>query len=400
MVDTQPLKKQFNIDDSSIAADPYPTYDELRAECPVGHTDYRGGYFYVTDYQSVRTAFRSPELFSSAQIKIPFIDEEPEIPLQLDGAEHAKWRALLDPLFSMSRMDRYISAIRAEAIGLLEDFVAAGGGDLASAFTIPFPSRNFCLIMGLAASSLDEYLNLQRDLSNVAATARHDLDNRTRAMEAYNRARDGVHTIFENLRSKRFDEGMRDDVVSFLLTAEIDGSKLTLEEFHNVCVLLFSAGLETVTATLGNFFWYFAEHPEQWQRLIDDPTLIPKAVEEMLRFESVVSTGRLVQVETELAGTKLCPGNRLLLITGAADRDPAVFENPDDVDFGRSPNRHLAFGGGPHRCLGSHLARMELRIALEEATRLMPKFGLTPGAKVVRTLGQIKAFDVLPLTVG
>jgi cytochrome P450 len=219
-------------------------------------------------------------------------------------------------------------------------------------------------------------------------------------MEAYNRARDGVREIFDNLRSHRSVEGMRDDVVSFLLTAEIAGRKLTVEEFHNVCVLLFSAGLETVTATLGNFFWYFAEHQEQWQRLIDDPTLIPKAVEELLRLESVVSTGRVVKVETELAGTKLCPGNRLLLITGAADRDPAVFENPDEVVFERSPNRHLAFGVGPHRCLGSHLARMELRVALEEAIRLMPRFSITPGGKVVRTLGQIKAFDVLPLTVG
>ncbi|MCU1373489.1 MAG: cytochrome, partial [Actinomycetia bacterium] len=309
-------------------------------------------------------------------------------------------RTLLDPLFSMTRMETYHDVIRAEARGLLEEFVAAGGGDLAPAFTIPFPSRIFCLIMGLPAASLDEYLNLQRDISNVAATTRHDVDDRARAMEAYMRARDGVHKIFEELREQRFAEGMEDDVVSFLLTAEVDGRKLTLEEFHNVCVLLFSAGLETVTATLGNYFWWFAENPDQWKRIVEDPTLIPKAVEELLRFESVVSTGRVVAAETELGGTKLCPGDRVMLLTGAADRDPAAFEDPDVVDFERSPNRHLAFGGGPHRCLGSHLARMELRIALEEAVRLMPDFHLTPGAAVVRTLGQIKAFDVLPITVG
>src|SRR5580704_18801335 len=101
MVDTQPMTtEQFNLDDTSIAADPYPTYAALRSACPVGHTEHRGGYFYATDYDSVRTVFRSPELFSNAQIKIPFIDEEPEIPLQLDGTEHTKWRTLLDPLFS------------------------------------------------------------------------------------------------------------------------------------------------------------------------------------------------------------------------------------------------------------------------------------------------------------
>ena len=396
MTDTQ----QFDIDDPAIAADPYPTFAELRATCPVGFTERRGGFWYTTDYESVRAVFRSPEVFSSAQIKVPFIDEEPEIPLQLDGEEHGQWRSVLDPLFSMARMETYRPAIVAEATSLMEAAVAAGQCDFARAFTIPLPSRIFCLIMGLPAASLDEYLNLQRDLSNVAATARHHVDNRAVALESYKRARDAVHRIFAELKAERLEHGMRDDVVSALLTADVEGRKLTDSEFHNVCVLLFSAGLETVTATLGNFFWYFAEHPEQWQRLIDDPTLIPKAVEELLRYESVVATGRVVSAETELAGQRLCPGDRVMLLTGAAGRDGDVFDDPDSVEFERSPNRHLAFGAGPHRCLGSHLARMELRIALELGTQLMPTFQLTPGASVVRTMGQIKAFDVLPLTIG
>jgi len=401
MTDTRASQtKPFNIDDPAIAADPYPTYAELRASCPVGHTETRGGFFYVSDYESVRHVFRTPALFSNAQIKVPYIDEEPEIPLQLDGEEHAGWRSMLDPQFSMTRMETYRPVIEAEARALMEAAVVAGQVEFASAFTIPFPSRIFCLIMGLPASSLDEYLNLQRDLSNVAATARHDVDNRAAAMASYKRAREAVHRIFAELKQERLDRGMRDDVVSALLQAEVDGHTLTDEQFHNVCVLLFSAGLETVTATLGNFFWYLAEHPEHWQRLVEDRALIPKAVEELLRFESIVSPGRLVVAETELAGTKLCPGDRLMLLTGSAGRDEAVFDAPDVVDFERSPNRHLAFGGGPHRCLGSHLARMELRIALETAAELMPKFTLTPGARVVRTLGQIKAFDVLPLTIG
>ena len=118
-------------------------------------------------------------------------------------------------------------------------------------------------------------------------------------------------------------------MVSALLTAEVDGRSLTDEEFHNICVLLFSAGLETVTATLGNFFWYLAEHPEQWQRLVEDPALIPKAVEELLRYESVVSVGRLVTADTEFYGQQLHTGDRVMLLTGAADRDGEMFEHPD-----------------------------------------------------------------------
>jgi cytochrome P450 len=394
--DVQP----FDLDDPALAGYPYAMYAEARDRCPVGYTEKRGGYFYVTDYENVRAAFRSPDRFSSAQIKIPFIDEEPEIPLQLDGDEHAKWRSVLDPLFSLGRLQSYQDAIRAEAAELMEKAVATGECDFASAFTIPFPSRIFCQIMGLPATSLDEYLNLQRDISNVAATPRTDLDDRTAAMESYARAREGVHRIFVDLKEQRLQHGLRDDVVSALLAAEVDGRPVSDEEFHNVCVLLFSAGLETVTATLGNFFWYLAEHPGRWRQLVDDPALISKAVEELLRYESVVATGRVVTTDTELGGQRLCPGDRILLITGAANRDDKVFDDPDDVVMERSPNRHLAFGLGPHRCLGSHLARMELRTALEEAARLMPSFKLTPGREVVRTMGLIKAFDVLPLTIG
>jgi cytochrome P450 len=390
----------FDIDDPAIAADPYAVYGQLRERCPVGYTERRGGYYYVADYESVRTVFRSPELFSNAQVKLPFIDEAPEIPLQLDGPLHATWRTILDPLFSMSRMEGYRAAIEAEAAGLMDAAVAAGQCDFASMFTIPFPSRIFCRIMGLPAASLDEYLNLQRDITNVAATVRTHADDRAAALESYNRARQAVHEIFVGLKAQRRRDGLRDDVVSGLLAAEIDGRHLTDDEFHNVCVLMFSAGLETVTATLGNFFWYLAEHQDHWQALVADPTLIPKAVEELIRYESVVATGRVVSQPTELAGQALCPGDRLMLITGSAGRDSAVFVAPDEVDFARTPNRHLAFGAGPHRCLGSHLARMELRVALEQAVRRMPRFTLTPGARVVRTLGQIKAFDVLPLTIG
>lgn len=400
MTEGQPAHCPFDIDDLSIAEDPYRKYAELRAQCPVGFTETRGGYWYLTDYESVRTAFNTPDVFSSAQVKVPYIPEDdPEIPLQLDGELHAKWRKILDPLFSKSRVATFLPLVQQQAEDLLDAAVQAGSGDFATAFTIPFPSRIFCIVMGLPADSLDQYLNLERDLANVAATRRADLDDRAAALKAYNRARAAIRTIFADLKQDRLKNGMRDDVVSALLTGELDGQPISDEDYHNVCVLLFIAGLETVTATLGNIFWYLAEHQDQWQALRADPSLVGVAVEEFLRYESVVAPGRVVVSDTELHGATLHAGDRVLLFTGSAGRDETVFEDPDEVVYSRKNKRHLAFGSGPHRCLGTHLARQELRVALEAAIPRISEFHLTPGHQVIRKMGQTKSFDVLPLTI-
>jgi cytochrome P450 len=385
----------FDLDAPEIKDDPYSKYAELRRTCPVGFTGTRGGYWYISDYESVRAAFRNPEVFSSREIKIPYLEDPDEIPLQLDGSAHARWREILDPLFTLNRIEGYRNLAQNECGTLISDFAAAGGGDFVQAFTVPFPSRIFCIIMGLEPAELDDYLVWQRALADV-----HNAPaDRDAVLRRYSEAREEVHKVFARIREDRLRGGFRDDIVSALLTAQLDGRPVTEDEYHNVCVLLFAAGLETVTATLGNIIWWLAEHPKERQRLIDDSSLISKAVEEFLRYESIVATGRVVTQDTELGGQQLSPGDRVMLLTGSADRDEAVFDRPDEVIFNRSPNRHLAFGGGPHRCLGSHLARMELRIAVEEILRAMPDFEITPGAEVVRSMGTIKNFDALPLTL-
>lgn len=396
----------FDIDDPSIIDDPYTKYAELRATCPVGFSETRGGFWYVADYESVRAGFRNPEMLSNAEIKVPAAGDPmgKYIPVQLDGPIHTRWRELLDPLFSLTRMESYRHAIRDEAVSLLEEVTAKGECDFAEMFTIPYPSRMFCLLMGLPPEGLDDYLTLQRDLAGVSAVVRtapgEERPDRETVVARYHQARQGVDGIFADLRQERLEHGMRDDLVSAILTGEVDGRPVTEQEYLNLTGLLFTAGLETVTATLGNMVLFLAEHPGHRRRLVEDPSLIQGAVEEFLRYESIVAPGRVVTSDGELGGQQLRAGDRVMLITGSAGRDEKMFENPDEVIFERSPNRHLAFGGGPHRCLGSHLARMELRVALTEICRLMPDFMVTPGKSPVRSLGQIKALDVLPLTVG
>jgi cytochrome P450 len=396
----------FDIDDPSIVDDPYTMYAEHRATCPVGFSETRGGFWYVTDYESVRAGFRNPELLSNAEIKVPAAGDPmgKYIPVQLDGPLHARWREMLDPLFTLTRMESYRDAIRDEAVRLIVEVVAKGECDFAQMFTIPYPSRMFCLLMGLPPEGLDEYLTLQRDLSGVSAVVRtapgEERPDRETVVAKYHEARQGVDSIFADLRKERLEHGFREDLVSAILTAEVDGRPVTEQEYHNLTGLLFTAGLETVTATLGNIVVFLADHPEHRRRLVQDPSLIPSAVEEFLRYESIVAPGRVVTTDGELGGQHMRAGDRVMLITGSAGRDEKVFENADEVVFERSPNRHLAFGGGPHRCLGSHLARMELRVALTEMCSLMPEFMITPGLAPVRSLGQIKALDVLPLTIG
>lgn len=395
---SQTALPQLDIDDPETADDPYPLYHELRATCPVGRSEFRGGFWYLSDYEFVRAAFRTPELMSSAQVRVPYIEDPngKEIPLQLDGAEHAKWRSILDPLFSLRRVENHRDVIRAQAVELLEDFVAAGEGDIVQSFTIPYPSRIFCLLMGLPAKRLDQYLSWNRDLSKGTS-----MTDREAAVAGFVAAKESVRQVFAELKEERLRDGFRDDVVSALLQSEVDGRLITDDEYHNICVLLFIAGLETVTATLGNFMWFLAAHPDHRRRLVADPSLVPSAVEELLRFESIVNPGRVVATDTTRFGDQpLRAGDRVVLLTGSAGRDEKIFENPDEVDFERSPNRHLAFGGGPHRCLGSHLARLELRTALEEVCRLLPEFHVTPGARPVRGLGQQKSMETLHLTVG
>lgn len=178
----------------------------------------------------------------------------------------------------------------------------------------------------------------------------------------------------------------RDDIMSVLLAAESEGSKLTDEEIVDMAFLLFMAGLDTVTSALGLSVAYLAQHPEQRDRLVKDPELIPSAIEELLRYESIVLAARTATEDVDLGGTLIKEGDVVLLNELAADRDPRQFPDADQVIFERHPNRHLAFGAGPHRCVGSHLARLEMRVLFEQMHSRIPSYRLKEGTVATRHL--------------
>jgi cytochrome P450 len=188
----------------------------------------------------------------------------------------------------------------------------------------------------------------------------------------------------------------RDDMLSFVVGGQLEGGPIPDQDLLDFCLLMFMAGLDTVASQLAYSFWHLATHADDRRRIVDDPSLVPVAIEEFLRYYSFVTPGRKLVRDTEVAGCPMAAGQMVYLPLVAANRDPREFERADEVIIDRAPNRHIAFGAGPHRCLGSNLARAELRVALEMWHDRIPNYRLADGAEVTEHGGQI-GISHLPL---
>jgi cytochrome P450 len=328
-------------------------------------------------------------VFSSNADALNIGNVRPLIPLQIDPPDHVRYRRLLDPLFAPKRMAALESRTAALVHRLVDRFVDRGHCDLASEFTIPLPSEVFLTMFGLPLEELDTFLRMKdgiiRPPGDLEAQAAH---RRATAEEMY--------AYFNKVLDARTADP-RDDILSGFLSAELEGRRLTREEILDICFLLMIAGLDTVTASLDCFFAYLAQHSDQRERLVADPALIPNAIEELFRWETpVTGVPRIAVQDVELGGTTIHAGDQIMILLGSANTDEAEFPDAEVVDLGRTVNRHLAFGGGVHRCLGSHLARLELRVALREFHSRIPSYRLAPDAALEYTAG-IRSLSSLPL---
>ncbi len=376
-----------------IAACPQPVYERMRAQCPVAR-DAFGGFPILSRHDDVLWALRHPEIFSSEmEMQMALGTARPMIPQQIDPPRQTDFRRILDPQFSRRRMQAIEPNVRQHAGELIDAFIDAGSCEFNSAFAIPLPCTAFLHLMGLPPEELELFLELKDGIIRPHLKSSDLEEMQTIRKQTGER----IYAYFENLIERRRTKPC-DDMTSYLVGAELDGRPLTNEEILDVCFLLLLAGLDTVTATLGCSVAYLAENPEQRRRLIEDPSLIPAAVEELLRWETpVTGVPRIVKREVTLHGVKLEAGQLVMLLLGASNTDDAEFREARKVDFDRERNRHLAFGGGPHRCLGSHLARLELRVALEELHRRIPDYRIEPG-KTPRFSPGIREVQYLPLT--
>jgi len=320
------------------------------------------------------------ELFSSATL-MPLGNVRPLIPLNVDPPKHSKYRRILDPLFAPKRMDLLEPDVTARVNGFIDNFIDRGSCNFTEEFAELYPSAVFLSLMGLPCEELDILIGLRNGILHTQKVDPRAADDPMVRFEVLGRTGQEIYAYFNERLDARLARPT-DDILTHFNTAEVDGERMSREEILDLCYLFLIAGLDTVSDSLTCMFAFLATHPEFRQRLVDDPAIIPNAVEEMLRYESPVPYGvpRLATRDVEMPdGTIVKEGTAVMVAYGAANIDPAEFPDGETVDFDREVNRHIAFGGGVHRCLGSHLARRELRVALAEWHRRIPVYGLAPG---------------------
>jgi len=328
--------------------------------------------------EAVDIVLRHHEVFTS-DFGFDLGNTSPLIPLSVDPPRHSKYRKILDPLFAPKRMDEQEADIASRANHFIDHFIDKGECNFTEEFAELFPSSVFLGLMGLPWEELDTFLRLRDGILRpylVDPEARTNFEKR----QAVNRATgEEIYAYFGLCLDER-EKRPTNDILTHFLTAEIDGEKLTREEILNICFLFLIAGLDTVSDSLTCFYAHLATHPEHRRLIVEDPSIIPSAVEELLRWETPVpGVVRMAKEEYEVCGVVIPAGTMINVSLGAANVDTAVFPDAFEVSLGREVNRHLAFGGGVHRCLGSHLARRELRVTLREWHRRIPEYSLKPG---------------------
>lgn len=364
--------------------------DRLR---PYFRSDEEPGYWVFAEHELILEAMQQPELFSNAVI-VP-IDPNPAvkfIPMNQDPPEHTKWRRLLGGYFTPKRVETMQEKQREFARDLIERMAGNGRGDFHAEFAKRFPTTIFLQLMGLPVGELDRFLTWEHRI--LHGTEEDDPDRQIRTTAVFE-----VIGYFQELIAKRRTqpESRGDDIVSHAIGWEIDGEPVQDQDLLSCMLLLFMAGLDTVTAQLSYIFHHLATHPDDRRRLVEDPDLVPHAVEEFMRAYPIVATARKVTRDTEFHGCPFKEGDVVAMPLGMAGRDPDTQENAREVDLDRKNVRHISFGAGPHHCLGAHLARQELKIALQEWHELIPDYRIPADEEITEHNGGVFGLDRLPL---
>jgi len=358
------------------ADDPHPVYHAVHERCPVVR---EGGIFgpsvTISRYDDVLWALKHPEVFSSKNV-VNIGNDVPLIPLSVDPPDHAKYRRLLDPQFSPKRMAELEPEARTLVNEIIDAFATRGECDFHEDFATPLPSTIFLALMGLPQDDLPQFLRWRDD------TIRPQGDDEATVEQKRLAAGKAIEDYFERkIEEKRSRPD--DRLLSTIVHGEVEGRPLTHAELIGTTHLLLLGGLDTVTATLDCMIVYLAQHPERRRSVVSDGSLVGGAVEELLRHQTpVMMVPRIIAQDYEMGGVELKAGDGATLLIGAANCDRDAFEDASEVVFDRESNRHLAFGGGAHRCLGSHLARLELIVALEEFHRRIPDYELAPDTTI------------------
>ena len=378
------LVRDFDhIADQDFLQDPFGNAQKFRDDRAFWSPHWNG-YWVLTQAGDIRAAYQSPELFSAHPGGLPPRPGGPVmIPEEMDPPEHTRYRQAMSRMFSPRRVGLLREDIHRLAEGLVGQVAPAGQVEFVAGFAAILPTRIFVTRLGLPVSETEHFV----DWNN---TLLHAIDDSKRV------AGEEIDVYLRELVSRRRrDPG--DDWISELIASEVDGQPLDDTTVVGMAFLLFLAGLETVTSGLTFSINFLARNPGQRRRLVADPKQTPAAVEELLRYQSFASTSRRVTRDVEFAGVQMSAGDRVLLFNTFGSRDPAEVPGAQEFDLDRRSNRHFAFGAGAHRCVGSHLARLELDIALRAWHERIPDYELDLAGRLPMWGGTnmaIKALDI------
>lgn len=377
--------------DPDFARDPWAVLDRLRREAPplffsTDHPETDKGAWYVANEAIMREMLQTPAVFTTQEGVSVGLAPWPRkiIPLEVDPPDHLKFRAILGPIFSPRTIDRWDARVREVTGALIDQIAATGECEFLDAVAKPLPSTILVEIMGLPTERRAEFVGWVEEMFH--------------GERPESRRAAGVRSMeyLKTVIAERY-AAPGDDAVSIVCRAQVDGAPISREHVEDIVMFIFQAGLDTVTAGLGHVFHYLATHPEKQRELIADPSLIPNAVEEILRAFPWIGLTRKVRQAVDFHGAPLRVGDVVHTIPYGAGRDPTVHDQPDTVDFHRADTPHFTFGGGVHRCAGSHLARRELRIAVEQWLQRIGEFGIKPGAEIRYMPAGMFQLSALPL---
>jgi cytochrome P450 len=382
----------FDVLDPSFTADPAPIYAELRQRRPVARTERWRGAWMPTRYQDIVAVAHDTEHFSSRDVGVlPFegLERQPASPpITSDLPDHTWQRRLILPYFSPRAVERYEQVTRQLCKELMAAITAPGRhhADAAVEYAQQIPPRIIADVIGVPLDDVEMFVGWVRAV----------LENGPAAPDERLAARKEMLTYFYALPEDRKGQ-RRDDITSFLLDQTVDGEPLRDGHIVGTLTLLLVAGIDTTWSSIGSALLHLADHPEDRRRLVAEPELIDAAVEEFLRAYGPVTMARVVAADTEIGGQPVRAGDKVLLAFPAANLDPELFDRADEVVIDRTHNRHVAFGVGIHRCAGSNLARMEMKVAIAEWLAALPEFALDPEGELTFAGGQVRGPRTLPI---
>jgi len=398
----QPLVKDFATDfdhlDPQWVNDPYPIWEDLRGRCPVAHTQRFGGAWFPATHEGVSAVAKDTEHFTSRQVIISYTrptEEDLPAPIGLappitsDPPFHVDARRLILPAFAPGPINALEPAIRELCNRLLDnlgDHEIVNAGEEYAQF---IPPAVIAKMLGFPPEDEDFF----REIIHIIIGSADNQDDAERE-----RLQAQTEAYFDKQIQDHIDNP-RDDLTTYLLNVELGGQKLQRDHVRGTMILILVAGIDTTWSAIGASIWHLAQNPDDLARLVNEPDLMSVAIEEFLRYYAPVTMGRMVKEDFDFNGCPMKKDDWVLLGFPAANRDPAAFKDADKFIIDREENRHVAFGLGIHRCAGSNLARLELRIAIEEFIKRYPKFELANPEGVTWAPGQVRGPRNLPVKV-